>query len=87
MRPLTARESPFGRLSMFHNSVHDAHILVNDTTWHDWQFREPARLDEPTSYYAHGSPIAGLMASLRPGGSLDSVAPLPVAPDAPGARR
>ncbi len=28
-----------------------------------------------------------VLASLRPGGSLDSVAPLPVAPDAPGARR
>ena len=67
MRPLTARESPFGRLSVFHDTVHDAHILVNDTTWHGWQFREPARLDEPTGYYAHGSPIAELMASLRPG--------------------
>lgn len=67
MRPLTARESPFGRLSVFHDTVHDAHILVNDTTWHGWQFREPARLDEPTGYYAHGTPIAELMASLRPG--------------------
>jgi predicted O-methyltransferase YrrM len=67
MRPIAVRESPFGRLSVFHDTVHDAHVLVNDTTWHGWQFRAPSRLDEPTGYYAPGSPIAELMAALRPG--------------------
>ncbi len=64
MRAVTSRESPFGHLWVFHDTVHDAHILVNDTTWHGWQFRDPARLDEPTGYYVRGSPVASLIASL-----------------------
>lgn len=66
MRAVTARESPFGHLSVFHDTVHDAHILVNDTTWHGWQFRDASRLDEPTGYYVRGSPIASLITALRP---------------------
>lgn len=66
MRFVTERESPFGALSVYHDTVHDAHILVNDTTWHGWQFREPDRLDEPTGYYVRGSPIARLIEGLSP---------------------
>lgn len=66
MRTLEAREGSFGPVAVLHDTVHDAHILLHGDTFHGWQFRDPARLDEPTGYYAAGSPIARLVASLAP---------------------
>jgi len=70
MRVLDTREGSFGRVAVLHDTVHDAHILLHGDTFHGWQFRDPARLDEPTGYYAAGSPIARLVASLPPGASV-----------------
>lgn len=66
MRELVVRESAFSRLAVLEDTVHRAHILENDHTWHGWQFRDPERLDEPTGYYARGSPVAELLERALP---------------------
>lgn len=70
MRELAAREGAFGRVAVLDDTVHDAHILVHGDTFHGWQFRAPERLDEPTGYYAAGSPAAGLVAAAGPRASV-----------------
>ncbi len=65
-REVTARETAWGRVSVVHDTVQRAHILVNNHTWHGWQFLDPQRLDEPTSYYTEGSPAWALVATAPP---------------------
>ncbi len=66
MREVVAHETPFGRVAVLEDMVQRAHILLNDATWHGWQFRAPERLDEPAGYYAATSPVAELFRALSP---------------------
>jgi hypothetical protein len=67
MRERAAREGPFGPVRVVEDMVHRAHVLLHGDTFHGWQFRDDERLDEPTGYYAAGSPIARLVADAGPG--------------------
>ena len=66
MRVVVAHETPFGRVAVLEDMVQRAHILLNDATWHGWQFRDPDRLDEPAGYYSAASPIAEIFRALSP---------------------
>jgi hypothetical protein len=67
VRELYARDTPFGRVAVVHDLAHNAHVLEHDGTWHGWQFRDPARLDEPTGYYYPGTPLWQLLTTLPTG--------------------
>jgi hypothetical protein len=70
MRTLATCDGAFGCVAVLHDTVHDAHILLHGDTFHGWQFLDPAHRDDPTGYYAHGSPIAALIASLSPDAAI-----------------
>lgn len=71
LRPAFVCESDYGPRYVVHDTVFDAHVLINDDTMHGWQFRAPERLDEPTSYYSRASPVAELFAALPRGARVE----------------
>jgi spermidine synthase len=64
MRVLAERESPFGKVTVVHDTVSRVHAILNNDTWHGWQNCDPERKTLPTSYYTETSPVADLFSLL-----------------------
>lgn len=55
-------------------NTRDSTVLVNGTTYHGWQLRDPERSDQPTSYYSRSGPVGDVVTAYDDRGLMDRMA-------------